>query len=292
MPRKRMHGRIKARPAAARTARLNPSSIAEAERSKHPSRMTAARVACTAQPSIGLANLQPPWENWFVFIRSGWQARTILILAATPPLALAVFVQGLALSLGLIVAIGAQNAFVLRQGLRREHVGSVVLFCAVADAVLIAAGVLGMAQALGQSPGLARALALAGAIFLAAYGWQALRRARHAHRLQAAEGGEGLRRGAALAQAAAFTLLNPHVYLDTVLLVGSIGAQQPAALRGWFIAGASGASLFWFALLGFGARWLAPWFGQPRAWQVLDGLIGMTMFVLSGLLVRHVLLGL
>jgi L-lysine exporter family protein LysE/ArgO len=197
------------------------------------------------------------------------------------------FIQGLVLSLGLIVAIGAQNAFVLRQGLRREHVGSVVLFCAVADAVLITAGVLGMAQALGESPGLARALALAGAVFLAVYGWRALRRARRPQRLNAADGGEGLSRGAAVAQAAAFTLLNPHVYLDTVLLVGSIGAQQPAALRGWFVAGASTASLFWFGLLGFGARWLAPWFARPRAWQVLDGLIGITMWVLAALLVRH-----
>ena len=203
-----------------------------------------------------------------------------------------VFAQGLALSFGLIVAIGAQNAFVLRQGLRREHVGSVVLFCALADAVLIAAGVLGMAQALGQSPLLARVLAFAGAIFLALYGGQALRRARQANGLQAASGGAGLRRGAAMAQAAAFTLLNPHVYLDTVLLVGSIGAQQPAALRGWFVAGASGASLFWFALLGYGARWLAPAFARPRAWQVLDGLIGVTMFVLSALLLRHALIDL
>jgi L-lysine exporter family protein LysE/ArgO len=205
--------------------------------------------------------------------------------------AMPVFVQGLALSLGLIVAIGAQNAFVLRQGLRQEHVGSVVLFCALADAVLIAAGVLGMAQALGDRPGLARALALAGAIFLAVYGWRALRRARLLHRLDADSGGEGLRRGAALVQAAAFTLLNPHVYLDTVLLVGSIGAQQPAALRGWFIAGACSASLLWFAALGFGARWLAPWFARPRAWQLLDGLIGLTMFVLAALLVRHTLVG-
>ncbi len=197
------------------------------------------------------------------------------------------FIQGLVLSLGLIVAIGAQNAFVLRQGLRREHVGSVVLFCAVADAVLITAGVLGMAQALGESPGLARALALAGAAFLAVYGWRALRRARRPQQLNAADGGEGLSRGAAVAQAAAFTLLNPHVYLDTVLLVGSIGAQQPAALRGWFVAGASTASLCWFGLLGFGARWLAPWFARPRAWQVLDGLIGITMWVLAALLVRH-----
>jgi len=203
-----------------------------------------------------------------------------------------VFLQGLALTLGLIVAIGAQNAFVLRQGLRREHVGSVVLFCAMADVLLISAGVLGMAQALGERPSLARLLALAGAAFLLLYGWLALRRARHSNQLQASAVGRGLSRGAALAQAAAFTLLNPHVYLDTVLLVGSIGAQQASALRGWFVAGASAASLFWFVMLGFGARWLAPWFARPRAWQVLDGLIGVTMLALSALLLRHALTGL
>ncbi len=94
-----------------------------------------------------------------------------------------------------------------------------------------------------------------------------------------------------MAQAAAFTLLNPHVYLDTVLLVGGMGAQQPEALQSWFMAGGSAASLGWFTLLGYGARWLAPWFARPRAWQVLDGLIGVTMFLLSALLVRHALLG-
>ncbi|OYT91043.1 MAG: amino acid transporter [Burkholderiales bacterium PBB3] len=201
------------------------------------------------------------------------------------------FVQGLVLSLGLIVAIGAQNAFVLRQGLRREHVGSVVLFCGLADAVLIAAGVFGMAQALGEHPGFARALALAGAVFLAAYGWQALRRARQSNQLRAQTSGSGMPLAGTLAQAAAFTLLNPHVYLDTVLLVGSIGAQQPVVLRPWFVAGASFASLLWFALLGFGARWLAPWFARPKAWQILDGLIGVTMWVLAILLVRHALAG-
>jgi L-lysine exporter family protein LysE/ArgO len=208
---------------------------------------------------------------------------------ATTPLVFSVFLQGLTLGLGLIVAIGSQNAFVLRQGLRREHVGAIVLFCAVADAALIAAGVLGMSRALGQRPMLASALALGGAIFLAVYGWQALRRARRPQQLRAAEGGAGLGLAAILAQAAAFTLLNPHVYLDTVLLVGSSGAQQPGALRGWFIVGASAASLLWFASLGYGARWLAPWFARPRAWQVLDGLIGVTMFVLSALLLRHAL---
>jgi L-lysine exporter family protein LysE/ArgO len=211
---------------------------------------------------------------------------------ATSPYAMSVFLQGLFLGFGLIVAIGAQNAFVLRQGLRREHVGVVVLFCALADAVLITAGVMGMGQALGESPGLARALALAGAVFLAVYGWRALGRARSAQQSLAAASGAGLGRGAVLLQAAAFTLLNPHVYLDTVLLVGSIGAQQPAALRAWFVSGACAASVLWFGLLGFGARWLAPLFARPRAWQVLDGLIGLTMFLLSALLVRHVLNGL
>lgn len=201
--------------------------------------------------------------------------------------ALSVAVQGFVLGLSLIVAIGAQNAFVLRQGLRREQVGSIVLFCAASDALLMAAGVLGMAQALGDRPGLARVLALAGAAFLAVYGVRALRRAGTSQSLQASADGSGLSRGAALAQAAAFTLLNPHVYLDTVLLVGSIGAQQSPALQPWFIGGASTASLSWFAALGFGARWLAPWFARPRAWQVLDGLIGITMLVLSALLVRH-----
>ena len=196
-----------------------------------------------------------------------------------------VFLQGLALSLGLIVAIGAQNAFVLRQGLRREHVASVVFFCAITDALLIAAGVLGMAQALGERPMVAHALALAGAVFLAAYGWNALRRALQQNGLLANEGGDGLTWAAAMAQAAAFTLLNPHVYLDTVLLVGSIGAQQPADLQVWFVAGASSASLLWFCALGFGARWLAPLFAKPRAWQVLDILIGLTMWALSGMLV-------
>jgi L-lysine exporter family protein LysE/ArgO len=206
-------------------------------------------------------------------------------ISATAP----AFVQGLVLSLGLIVAIGAQNAFVLRQGLRREHVASVVLFCSVTDAALMTAGVFGMAQALGEHPGFARALALAGAVFLASYGWLALRRARQSNQLRAAESGVGLSLAGAMAQAAAFTLLNPHVYLDTVLLVGSIGAQQPAALQLWFVAGASVASLSWFGLLGFGARWLAPWFARPKAWQILDGLIGVTMWVLATLLVRHAL---
>lgn len=199
-----------------------------------------------------------------------------------------VWLQGLALSLGLIVAIGAQNAFVLRQGLRREHVGAVVAFCAVSDAVLIAAGVLGLGQLLGEQPLLTRMLAILGAVFLVLYGWRALRRATRRGALTASPDGQAMPLRSALLQAAAFTLLNPHVYLDTVLLVGSIGAQQPEALRGWFVLGASSASLLWFAALGFGARWLAPWFARSRAWQVLDALIGLTMWMLAALLIHHV----
>ncbi len=208
------------------------------------------------------------------------------LLNALPP-GPGTFLQGLSLSLGLIVAIGAQNAFVLRQGLRREHVGAIVAFCAAADALLIAGGVLGLAQVMGERPALARALAWAGAAFLAVYGLRAWRRAWRPQALQAAAGDAVLSRAAALAQAAAFTLLNPHVYLDTVLLVGGIGAQQPPALRPAFVAGAASASLLWFGALGYGARRLAPWFARPRAWQVLDGLIGLTMWALSGLLMRH-----
>jgi L-lysine exporter family protein LysE/ArgO len=134
-------------------------------------------------------------------------------------------------------------------------------------------------------------LALAGAVFLAVVRLASL--PAHAPRRRSAgrHGRSGLGRRAALAQAAAFTLLNPHVYLDTVLLVGGLGAQQPAALQGWFAAGASTASLAWFSLLGMGARWLAPWFARPTAWRVLDGLIGVTMAVLALVMVRHALNG-
>ena len=198
------------------------------------------------------------------------------------------YVHGMALGLGLIVAIGAQNAFVLRQGLQRAYVGRIVLFCALADAVLMAAGVWGMAQALASVPGLARALALAGAAFLAAYGVNALRRARQPAQGLAEQGMRPAAHGAAvLAQAAAFTLLNPHAYLDTVVLIGSVGAQQPRGLQPWFVAGASTASVLWFAALGYGARWLAPWFARPKAWRVLDGVVGLTMLALAALLLRH-----
>ena len=197
--------------------------------------------------------------------------------------ALSAAATGGALGLTLIVAIGAQNAFVLRQGLRREHVGAIVAFCAAADALLMIAGVAGLAQLLGDRPALALWLTAGGAIFLAIYGLRALRRALKPAALQAAEGTAAITLPQALVQTAAFTLLNPHVYLDTVVLVGTVGAQMGQA-RLWFAGGAAGASVLWFTSLGYGARLLAPVFARPRAWQVLDAVIGVTMLSLSGLL--------
>jgi L-lysine exporter family protein LysE/ArgO len=189
--------------------------------------------------------------------------------------------SGFALGLSLIVAIGAQNAFVLRQGLRREHVGAIVAVCAVCDALLVTAGIAGLAQLLGTRPLLATVLTAGGMLFLAAYGVLALKRALRPSSLQAAAPTAPMSRRNALLQALGFTLLNPHVYLDTVLLLGSLGAQQPGAAKWAFAAAASVASLLWFSALGYGARWLAPLFAKPRAWQVLDVIIGITMLALA-----------
>jgi L-lysine exporter family protein LysE/ArgO len=199
----------------------------------------------------------------------------------------AAFATGLGLSASLIVAIGAQNAFVRRQGLRRTHVGLVVAFCAAADFVLMSAGVLGMAGLVAAAPALDRVLTAAGAAFLGAYGVLALRRAMYPGILTTAGRDPLLARGQVLAQVAAFTVLNPHVYLDTVLLVGTVGAQQPAGLRGWFLAGGAAASAAWFAALGYGARALAGWFARPAAWRVLDLVVGLTMLAIAAGLARR-----
>jgi L-lysine exporter family protein LysE/ArgO len=197
------------------------------------------------------------------------------------------FTTGFALSATLIIAIGAQNAFVLRQGIRREHVAPIVAFCAIADLLLIAVGVAGLAGILGDSPTLVALLTIAGSAFLVWYGIRAMRRALLPQSLRAAGGSEPLSLANAMAQAAGFTLLNPHVYLDTVLLMGSIGTRQPPDMRIWFVGGAACASGVWFTTLGFGARLLAPIFARPRAWQVLDTLVGLTMLFLAVLLIRQ-----
>ncbi|MEJ2410387.1 MAG: LysE/ArgO family amino acid transporter [Novosphingobium sp.] len=198
--------------------------------------------------------------------------------------ALSPFATGFALSAALIIAIGAQNLFVLRQGLKREHVGAIVLFCGGTDALLIASGVSGVGAVLAAVPQLTRALALGGAAFLGWYGTEALRRAKTAESMTVATSG-GMTLARAMAATAGFTFLNPHVYLDTVLLMGTAGAAQPPALRPFFVGGAACASFTWFVMLGYGARLLAPVFARPLAWRMLDVLVGLTMLVLSGSLI-------
>lgn len=201
---------------------------------------------------------------------------------------LAPFASGFLLSAALIMAIGAQNLFVLRQGLRREHVGAIVLFCGSADALLIAAGVGGVGAFLAAIPQLTTALAIGGAAFLGWYGIKAL------HRMAAPDAmvvgdAQNVTLGRALTATAAFTFLNPHVYLDTVLLMGAAGSTQPPDLRPIFVAGAATASFTWFAVLGFGARLLKPVFARPASWRVLDAFVCVVMLMLAGSLIARVM---
>ena len=196
----------------------------------------------------------------------------------------AVFLQGFATSLALIVAIGAQNAFVLRQGLARAHVGPVVLVCALSDALLISLGVAGLGRWVQEHPVLLTVTRWGGAAFLVAYGVLAARRALSPHALSVQGGAVGDLRGA-IAACLAFTYLNPHCWLDTVVLLGSIAAQQPEGARTVFGAGAASASAVWFVLLGYGARLLAPLFARPAAWRVLDAAIALVMWVIAASLI-------
>ena len=192
---------------------------------------------------------------------------------------------GFLIGLGLIVAIGAQNAFVPRQGLMRRHVLLVTTICAVSDALLILAGVAGLGTLVARSPLLLTIATLGGAAFLFAYGLLAARRALTPSRLTAAPvGDDGLVR--VVSATLAFTFLNPHVYLDTVVLVGSLSARFEGSGRVAFAAGAMAASAIWFYGLGFGARLLAPVFARPAAWRVLDALIACVMVAIALSLVR------
>lgn len=181
---------------------------------------------------------------------------------------------------GLIVAIGAQNAFVLRLGLLRQHVFAVCLLCAICDAVLIILGIAGLGSLVSNSPLLLNIATYGGALFLFVYGVMAFRRAWSPDAMQMAQQ-TAMSLGVALSTALAFTFLNPHVYLDTVVLVGSISAQYSGQARIAFGVGAVSASIVWFFALGYGARLLAPLFAMPRSWQVLDVLIGCVMWTLA-----------
>jgi L-lysine exporter family protein LysE/ArgO len=199
-------------------------------------------------------------------------------VSTTP--ALVALASGLVLGLGLIVAIGAQNAFVLRQGLRVEHVAAVVAVCAVSDAVLIAAGVLGAGAAVSSAPVLVPAVCAAGAAFLLGYAVLAGRRALRPGTLLAEAAGARTGLAAAVGTCLALTWLNPHVYLDTVVLLGSTAATY-GEHRWQFGVGAGLGSILWFTALGYGARLLRPVFARPMAWRVLDGGIAVVMSALA-----------
>jgi L-lysine exporter family protein LysE/ArgO len=195
------------------------------------------------------------------------------------PEILAGFLTGLTL----IIAIGAQNAFVLRQGLLRAHVGVVVAICAVSDLVLILAGITGIGTVVEQAPVAITVVRWLGVAFLSWYGVASLLRARRPGGLRAGGDGGGSRRTAVLT-ALALTWLNPHVYLDTVLLLGSIANQHGTDGRWWFGGGAALGSVVWFVGLGLGARRMAGLLASQRSWQVLDVLIGLTMLGIAAML--------
>lgn len=196
------------------------------------------------------------------------------------PPALPVALTGFAAGLALIVAIGAQNAYVLRQGLRREHVGAVVAVCLAADIALIAAGTLGIGALVERAPAVLVALRWAGAAYLA---WFAVRSFRSAARPGELTGTGERSRHSVILTAAGLTFLNPHVYLDTVVMLGSL-ANTHGALRWAFAGGAMLASAAWFTVLGFGARALSGPLGRPTTWRVLDVVIGFLMLGLAAYL--------
>ena len=190
------------------------------------------------------------------------------------------YFTGLASGLALIVAIGAQNTFVLRRGIRRQHVLPVALLCIAADALLISLGIAGLGAVLRSHPAWIDIARQAGALFLLAYAGHAFRRALIGQQ-SLDEAGEGATLRVALLSCLGFTFLNPHTYLDTVVLLGALGNQQGEEGRWLFGAGAITASLLWFFALAYGARLLSPLFRRPVAWRVLDSLIALTLLALA-----------
>jgi L-lysine exporter family protein LysE/ArgO len=189
-------------------------------------------------------------------------------------------INGFFLGASLIIAIGAQNAFILRQGLLRQHVFILCLICALADALLIALGVAGLGTLISGSPNLIAVATWGGALFLFVYAIIAFRRALHPVAMETRGSGEGDLK-TAIATCLAFTFLNPHVYLDTVVLLGSLSSAYAGQARVAYGAGAMLASFTWFFALGYGARLLQPVFEKPAAWRILDFLIGCVMALIG-----------
>lgn len=194
------------------------------------------------------------------------------------------WLAGFTVCLSLIISIGAQNLYVLRQAVKGEHTRACVAWCVASDALLIGLGVAGMAQLLSRQPDVALWLGWGGVLFMLGYGLFALWRMCMAPDASVvADSSQVAPRGllGVLSALAVITLLNPHVYLDTVVLVGSIGARQEGSLKWWFVLGAATASWVWFALLSFAAQRMRGLFAKPRAWRVLDGITGLMMLALA-----------
>jgi L-lysine exporter family protein LysE/ArgO len=191
-----------------------------------------------------------------------------------------VFFSGFALSFTLILAIGAQNAFVLRQGIKREHVLLCVIICGVSDTLLIILGVTSFGLLNAQMPWLGPIMRYGGAVFLLIYGAMSFHSALTSTEALNVEGRARSDWRKVAATLLALTFLNPHVYLDTVILLGSIAAQY-GEQRTLFGAGAATGSIIFFVMLGFGARLLAPLFARPKAWRILDALVGATMWLIA-----------
>lgn len=196
------------------------------------------------------------------------------------------FMSGFFLGASLIIAIGAQNAFVLRQGLLQKHVFVICLICAASDALLISLGVTGLGLLVEKLPWLISIITLAGAAFLFVYGAMAVKRVFLPQSMESLKENR-LSLRAVVLTCLAFTFLNPHVYLDTFILIGGISASYDGNLKLAFTLGAMIASFVWFFSLGYGARLLAPFFEKPNSWQVLDGLIAIVMFGLGVSLLLH-----
>lgn len=205
-------------------------------------------------------------------------------------MSLNVYLSALALSASQIVGIGPQNAFVIRQGIGRQHVLPIVLICIVCDVLLIAAGVLGMGRLVASLPGFVGVVTWAGAAFLLWLSFKAFRAAWQPGRLDASGSIERDRRQV-IRTILLVTLLNPYVWLDTVVLIGSVSSVYGAENAGVFLLGCITSSVLWFVLVGFGAGKLAPWFEKPASWRLLDVAIGCIMLLTAIMLVRNYGLG-
>jgi len=199
-----------------------------------------------------------------------------------------IFLNGLALSAGLIIAIGAQNAFLLNRALRNQHQYAVALFCSLTDASLICLGIFGMGSLIHAQPDLLFWVSWAGVLFLFIYGALAFRSAASTRSMNIDSSASDYSLTKAITVAASVSLLNPHCYLDTMILLGGISSQYAGNEKVWFGFGAVSASFIWFFGLAWGAKWLVPIFKNPIAWRLLDGLIGVIMWGIAAGLIAHI----